>query len=228
MDVDLLRWALLSSDPIDRADAALVIGLVQETELVTLLITQYQEETVPAVKKTMGWAGTRLYKARATAYTTRKAISKHFKIDNAILSGHYNQVDAIRIAPIPPATVSIDMQLDLLEKNTDPIHRLAVAFELRNLNNPDALVPLAKAYLREQANNTRKMIEESGKVIYWNAIYWYMAQNNQIDDFILDRLAEQSRKETDRLRDYGDLSKMATRELNLDELMRLYDLDDLK
>lgn len=79
-----LRNQLQSERGIERVDAAIVIGLVQETQLYDDLAKAFSTEKNAKIKKHLKWAGQRLDRARKANHTTIESIWKVFRLQREV------------------------------------------------------------------------------------------------------------------------------------------------
>lgn len=75
---------LHAPEPVIRARAARILGMLDEVDALDALTAQFKAETHPAVKAAIAWAGKRLQAARHSGYTTLEAIMHYFHIDYEI------------------------------------------------------------------------------------------------------------------------------------------------
>lgn len=79
-----LREQLQSERGIDRVDAAVVIGLVQETQLYDAMRQAFSAEKNAKVKKNLKWAGQRLNQAKKANYSTIETIWDVFRVQREV------------------------------------------------------------------------------------------------------------------------------------------------
>ncbi len=81
MKLDTFLQNLRAPEPVLRARAARILGMLDEVDALDALTAQFKSETHPAVKAAIAWAGKRLQAARHSGYTTLEAIIHYFHID---------------------------------------------------------------------------------------------------------------------------------------------------
>lgn len=84
MNLQLLAQGLNDPQPAVRLNVVRVIGMVEETQLLSAIRDRFAKEPDPAVKSSLEWAGKRLYQAHQRNFTTTDAIFQHFGIDREI------------------------------------------------------------------------------------------------------------------------------------------------
>jgi hypothetical protein len=84
-----------------------------------------------------------------------------------------------RTLPQAPTNSPITTQLQRLSDGTDD-RRRAAALDLAQINNPAALPALAQAFHKDSNTKVREAAQQAAKRLYWNAIYWQMAQDGSI------------------------------------------------
>ncbi|MBN8619235.1 MAG: HEAT repeat domain-containing protein [Anaerolineae bacterium] len=84
MITDELVSKLQHSDALQRLNAAIVLGTVDEVQAIPPLIEAFKHEGEADVKQAMSWAGKRLQAARHEGYSTLEAIIQHFRIDRML------------------------------------------------------------------------------------------------------------------------------------------------
>ena len=70
-----------------RQQAALIVGMVEETSALVALEQRVREETDANVKKTIMWAGNRVLQAEQRGYSTIDSIFDYFHINRELASG---------------------------------------------------------------------------------------------------------------------------------------------
>jgi len=80
MIVDNLIANLKNPQPAVRLDIVRVLGMVEETQALDPLRERYREETNPALKEALLWAGRRIYAARQNGFSTVEAIFQRFGV----------------------------------------------------------------------------------------------------------------------------------------------------
>jgi hypothetical protein len=86
MDTDALIKALSSQEPEMRANAARIVGMVDETLALDALKEAYVFEETPRIRKVMAWAGQRLEAAIGAGYSTQEAIFRYFGVYREIIA----------------------------------------------------------------------------------------------------------------------------------------------
>jgi hypothetical protein len=71
-------------EPMQRLNAVIVLGTVDEVEAIPTLIECFKSEREPDVRQALTWAGKRLQTVRQSGYSTLGAIIQHFRIDRAL------------------------------------------------------------------------------------------------------------------------------------------------
>ena len=84
MILDNLLSGVQHVEPIQRLNAVIVLGTVDEVEAIPTLIEVFKNEREPDVRQALTWAGKRLQTVRQSGYTTLEAIIQHFRIDRAL------------------------------------------------------------------------------------------------------------------------------------------------
>ncbi|MBI1277888.1 MAG: hypothetical protein GC179_07150 [Anaerolineaceae bacterium] len=84
MILDNLLNGVQQVDALQRLNAVIVLGTVDEIEAIPTLIEVFKAEREPDVKQALAWAGKRLQEARQSGYSTLEAIFKQFRIDRAL------------------------------------------------------------------------------------------------------------------------------------------------
>jgi len=84
MILDNLLSVVQQTDAIQRLNAIIVLGTVDEVEAIPALIEAFRSEREPDVKQALVWAGKRLQSVRQSGYSTLEAIFQHFRIDRAL------------------------------------------------------------------------------------------------------------------------------------------------
>lgn len=84
MNVDTLIANLKNPQPETRLDVIRVLGMVEETRALDALRHRLGEETLPALKENILWAGRRINAAAQRGHTTQDAIFQYFGIDREI------------------------------------------------------------------------------------------------------------------------------------------------
>jgi hypothetical protein len=82
--LDNLLSGVRQSEAIQRLNAVIVLGTVEEIEAIPTLVEVFKNEREPDVKQALAWAGKRLQAARQSGYSTLEAIFKQFRIDRAL------------------------------------------------------------------------------------------------------------------------------------------------
>lgn len=76
--------ALQHTDALQRLNAVIVLGTVDEVEALSTVVAAFKAEPEADVRQAMAWAGKRLQNAKQAEYSTMAAIFKHFRVDLAI------------------------------------------------------------------------------------------------------------------------------------------------
>lgn len=76
-----------------------------------------------------------------------------------------------RLPPVAPSTQDIRPHVRRLLQNPDAAARRRAALTLGDINNPEALLPLARAYAVDPAAEVGEAAQQSGKRLYWNVLY---------------------------------------------------------
>lgn len=84
MILDNLLSGVQHVEPIQRLNAVIVLGTVDEVEAIPTLIESFKSEREPDVKQALAWAGKRLQTVRQSGYSTLEAIFQHFRIDRVL------------------------------------------------------------------------------------------------------------------------------------------------
>jgi hypothetical protein len=82
--LDTLLSGVQHVDALQRLNAVIVLGTVDEVDAISTLVNAFKSEPEPDVKQALAWAGKRLQGVRQSGYTTLEAIFKQFRIDRAI------------------------------------------------------------------------------------------------------------------------------------------------
>jgi len=82
--LDKLLGGVQQSEALQRLNAVIVLGTVEEIEAIPTLVNAFKNEREPDVKQALAWAGKRLQAARQSGYSTLEAIFKQFRIDRAL------------------------------------------------------------------------------------------------------------------------------------------------
>ncbi len=85
------------------------------------------------------------------------------------------QIGMQSIPPQRPSDHDITVWLKRL-KDGDPQKRAMAVIELKGLNNPQALPPLAMCYSSDPEPRLREEAQKAGKSIYYNWLYWERTQ----------------------------------------------------
>jgi hypothetical protein len=100
------------------------------------------------------------------------------------------QIGKQRIPPTRPADSDIKMIVRRLQDDLNPDKRRKAAIDLGSVsNNPAALPYLAQAFVEDSDRAVREAAQRSGKLIYWNVIYWEMEQSGALAQEIQRRQA---------------------------------------
>lgn len=86
MILDNLLNGVQQGEALQRLNAVIVLGTVDEIEAIATLIDTFKNEREPDIKQALAWAGKRLQAARQSGYSTLEAIFKQFRIDRALLA----------------------------------------------------------------------------------------------------------------------------------------------
>jgi HEAT repeat protein len=97
MKLDTFLLDLRAPEPVLRARAARILGMLDEVDALDALTTQFKAETHPAVKAAIAWAGKRLQAAKHGGYTTLEAIIHYFHIDYEIETLRTDNADEAHI-----------------------------------------------------------------------------------------------------------------------------------
>lgn len=84
MKLNTFLQDLRAPEPVTRARAARILGMLDEVDALDALAAQFKTESHPAVKAAIAWAGKRLQAAKHSGHTTLEAIIRHFHIDYEI------------------------------------------------------------------------------------------------------------------------------------------------
>ncbi len=84
MILDNLLSAVQHVDALQRLNAVIVLGTVDEVDAIPILVNAFKSEPEADVKQALAWAGKRLQAVRQSGYTTLEAIFKQFRIDRAL------------------------------------------------------------------------------------------------------------------------------------------------
>lgn len=84
MILDNLLSGVQHVDALQRLNAVIVLGTVDEVDAIPVLVNAFKSEQEPDVKQALAWAGKRLQAVRQSGYTTLEAIFKQFRIDRAL------------------------------------------------------------------------------------------------------------------------------------------------
>ncbi len=84
MILDNLLSGVQHVEALQRLNAVIVLGTVDEVEAIPALIEAFKSEHEPDVKQALVWAGKRLQIVRQSGYSTLEAIIQHFRIDRAL------------------------------------------------------------------------------------------------------------------------------------------------
>ncbi len=84
MILDNLLNGVQHVEALQRLNAVIVLGTVDEIEAIPTLVNAFKNEREPDVKQALAWAGKRLQAARQSGYSTLEAIFKQFRIDRAL------------------------------------------------------------------------------------------------------------------------------------------------
>jgi len=79
-----------------------------------------------------------------------------------------------------PTNDDISVWVKRLRESLAPAAREQAAVELAQINNPAALPHLAAAFVSDPADKVRDAAQRSGKLLYWNALYWAMEQDGSL------------------------------------------------
>jgi len=82
--LDNLLSGVQHVDALQRLNAVIVLGTVDEVDAIPVLVEAFKAEREPDVKQSLAWAGKRLQAARQSGYSTLEAIFKQFRIDRAL------------------------------------------------------------------------------------------------------------------------------------------------
>jgi len=82
--LDNLLSGVQDAEALQRLNAVIVLGTVDEVEAIPTLIEVFKNEREVDVKQALAWAGKRLQAARQSGYSTLEAIVKHFRIERAL------------------------------------------------------------------------------------------------------------------------------------------------
>lgn len=86
MILDNLLSGVQHVDALQRLNAVIVLGTVDEVDAIPALVEAFKAEREPDVKQSLAWAGKRLQAARQSSYSTLEAIFKQFRIDRALVA----------------------------------------------------------------------------------------------------------------------------------------------
>jgi HEAT repeat protein len=84
MNLQLLAQGLNDPQPAVRLNVVRVIGMVEETKLLTAIRDRFALETDENVKAALTWAGKRVYEAFQNGNSTIESIFEHFGVDREI------------------------------------------------------------------------------------------------------------------------------------------------
>lgn len=91
------------------------------------------------------------------------------------------QIGKQRIPPTRPTDTDIRMVLRRLQEDSNPDKRRKAAIDLGSVSsNPAALPYLAQAFVEDVNTAVREAAQRSGKLLYWNVVYWEMDQSGAL------------------------------------------------
>jgi hypothetical protein len=161
-----------------RRQAALVVGMVEETAALGALEQRLREEPDSNIKTVIMWAGNRVQQATRRKFSTIEAIFDHFQINHKLAPGI--DVEEADFLPIQPTDTDISIKIKHLLNSSDMKRQKYTALELRDINNPQALPYLALAFYRNENLEMNALIEQAGKALYWSINYAAMANNGRL------------------------------------------------
>ena len=84
--------------------------------------------------------------------------------------------------PAPrPSTSNIDIWVMRLTSGNSTEDRVRAAKELATLNNPAALKPIANKFATEASPTGQQGLQEQGKLLYWNMVYFDLEQDGTLE-----------------------------------------------
>lgn len=84
MILENLLNGLQHTDALQRLNAVIVLGTVDEVEALPTVVAAFKIESKADVRQAMAWAGKRLQAAKQANYSTLDAIFRHFRIERAV------------------------------------------------------------------------------------------------------------------------------------------------
>jgi hypothetical protein len=82
--LDNLLSGVQHVEALQRLNAVIVLGTIDEVDAIPTLIEAFKGEREPDVRQALTWAGKRLQSVRQSGYSTLEAIFQHFRIDRAL------------------------------------------------------------------------------------------------------------------------------------------------
>ncbi len=86
MILENLLNALQHTEALQRLNAVIVLGTVDEVEALSVVVAAFKAEPEADVRQAMAWAGKRLQGAKQAGYSTLDAIFQHFRIERSVIA----------------------------------------------------------------------------------------------------------------------------------------------
>jgi hypothetical protein len=118
-------------------------------------------------------------------------------INSNMMMGDGKNADSMWTERTPatlPSDSNISVWVKRLQQDPSVDKRKQAALELKNLNNPLALFPLAKAFLNDSHPEVQQAAEQNGKILYWNILYYHMEKDGSLQAEINRRLTAAGKK----------------------------------
>lgn len=121
MNLQLLAQGLNDPQSAVRLNVVRVIGMVEETKLLSAIRDHFAQETDEDVKSALAWAGKRVYEAYQRGHSTIEFIFEHFGIDREI------------------ANMQSDEEAELIKKMQDKLDNELIKMRSRAVNKQAGL-----------------------------------------------------------------------------------------
>lgn len=178
-----------------RRQAALIVGLVEETSALVALEQRVREEPDSNIKKVVMWAGNRVQRAHQRGYSTIDAIFEHFQINRELASG-IDPAEAERLRHMPKfqshsqSDDSVDDNLLTEYSSKDLLHMKSLLRLMpREPSNIDISVRITRLMdgsdMQRQKNTAIELREiNNPQALPYLALVFYRKENLDINDYI--------------------------------------------
>lgn len=157
-----------------RKATVLIMGMVDEVRAMNPMQKRYARESNRNVKQAIQTVGGHLALRRRDGFDTLTALAEYFRI---------YEPDR-RLQAQPPGAEDINPLIDELNSNRDSATRCEIIRQIAQTRNPGALAILAETFWLDEDPDVQAIAQQEGKILYWNMIYWQLAQDGTIETLI--------------------------------------------